>query len=435
MKTTLVLLLVLGVCGKLSRLMALDPAHATGHWRIGFLSTPHTLGIQKNIAGEVIGVHHRQHFSNGMGYIDVSAGGGFSGDVEGPISGTISLGVEGTGTTSIGPVFYFNENADFAVGVLTDEPGWLDLQCMVRAPAGTPAASVLQGRWNMVSIDTPHQLNVDTTGMGIVTNLWPLANFGIFSGYANFDAGGNFSGFMDGAISGTASIGAQGMVTSPGFEAGEVFRLNASHDVMITFHDEGPAGGYRYFLGMVKAPASILTHELRGRWRILSLNTPDRLILQKNMDNHVIGINGENHFEVFQGLLEIDSHGNVTGNFDGPVSATAAAGSNGTISVTSPEGALTCYINASKDVMMAVQTEPGTPGFCEVLLLVRAVMPRVITYYPAPNSIDFCWPDDGSVKLQRSIDLVNWFDVITPNACHTEPVSTGRAFFQLVPVP
>ena len=434
MNTPLALLLALGACGNLTCLVALDPSHAVGHWRIGFLSTPHTLGIQKNLAGEIIGIQHLQHFDNNMGYLDVAAGGSFSGYVDSPVSGTMTLGTDGTGTTGIGPVFYFNENADFAVSVDSSDPGWLDLQCMVRTAAGTPPASALQGHWNIVSIDTPYQLNTDTD-MGIVTNVWPLDSFGVFAGHADFDAVGNFSGVMDGAFSGTATLGPQGAVSSPAFADGEIFRLNASQDVMITFHSEGPVGGFRYFTSMVKAPASMLTHELQGSWRIVSLDTPSQLILQKNASNHVIGIQGESQFNLFQGQLTFDAQGSVTGYFDGPVAATATAGPQGTILLNSAEGSLTFYINASKDVMLSVQTEPGSPGFSEVLVLVRAVVPRVITSHLTANTMEFCWPNDGGVKFQRSTDLLGWLDVTPPTACHSEPLSTGRAFFRLVPAP
>ena len=62
-------------------------------------------------------------------------------------------------------------------------------------------------------------------------------------------------------------------------------------------------------------------------------------------------------------------------------------------------------------------------------------MPRVITLSYAAADMTFCWPDDGAVKLQRSTDLLNWADVVTTNACHTEPLSSGKAFFKLVPGP
>lgn len=434
MKTPPAILLATLVSGMFSPLKAVDPATAEGHWRAGFLSVTHTLGIQKTANGQVTSLLYAQHFDNGLGYLNVGAGGAFTGVFDGPVSGAVSLNTSGEGSFSTGNVYHFNENGDFAMGIETSEPGWRDLQCMVRTPEVTPPLSVLQGRWNMVSIDAPFELTT-ISQMGVVTDVGPLDKFGVFTGQLDFDAAGGFSGNFDGPLSGTASIGAQGAVTSPAFAPGEVFSLNASNDVMFTFHDEGSTGGYRYFIGMVKAPASLMTHELKGRWRIVSIDTPDELIVEKNAENEVIGIQGENHFGAFQGVLDIDENGVVSGHFDGPVSAQASAGPNGEVTISEVEVSTTFHMNASKNVMMAVQTEAGSPGFCELLMMVRGVVPRTISIHDAPAALSFCWPDDGKVKLQRSIDLISWRDVVTPNACHTEPLSSGRAFFQLVPAP
>lgn len=426
------LLYVVGVLGSAG---ILQGAETAGQWRLGFLSIPNTLGIQENGAGAVTALDNQAHFSNGQGHLDLAADGSFTGALESPISGTIQISPAGVGISSLGNVFYFNDNADFAAGVYSDGPGWLDLECMVRPPAVTPELSVLEGRWNLVSIDAPTELTTLTNGMGAVTDVMPLNHFGVFTGHAVFDDLGSFSGSFDGPFSGTVSLGAQGAVTSPDFAPGEVFRLNASSDVMFSFHSEED---YRFFTGMVKAPASLMTHELQGRWHLVSINTPDSLMLEKNVDNEVIGINGENHFEIFSGHLDMTAAGAVSGQFDGPVTGTASAGSNGMVSLQLDDNSLTAYINASKDVMMIVQTEPGPfgqSGYCELIILVRSIVPRVITIDHGNEAVHFKWPDDGQVRLQRSINLMTWDDVVTPGGSYSETLSNISAYFRLAMPP
>lgn len=389
----------------------------------------------KNGAGAVTELAYQSHFSNGQGHLDLAAGGSFTGTLDGPISGNIQLSSAGVGTSSSGNIFYFNDNADFAAGVYSDGPGWLDLECMVRAPTATPALSVFQGRWNLVSIDTPSGISAVANGEGVVTDVSPLSHFGVFTGHADFDDTGVFAGSFDGPFNGTVSIGAQGAVTSPDFAPGEVFRLNASNDVMFSFQSEED---YRFFTGMVKAPVSLMTHELHGRWHLISINTPDQLMVQKNGNNEVIGIDGENHFKIFSGHLDITPDGGLSGQFDGPVSGTASTGANGMVSLSLDDSSLTAYVNSSKDVMMAVQTEPGPSGqsgYCELIILVRSIVPRIITAEHRPNEMYFKWPDDGNARLQRSLDLVTWDNVVSPGSSYSEPLSTAAAYFRLAVAP
>jgi hypothetical protein len=415
---------------------ALDPATTPGRWRVGYLDTPDGLGLQRNASSEVVNVLHRTFFDNGAGYVDVAGDGSFSGVVGTPVSGAMNLSTDGIGTTSTGETFYFNDNGDFATSVSSDSTGWLTLQCMVRAPATIPAGSAVAGRWNVIGMEVPYMLD-QTLVDGIVTNLAPLNGFGQEAGYVDIDAMGGFTGFVGEPVTGTAALGAEGAVTSALFSPGQVFRLNQSTDVMVAFNDEGPGQYYRSFYAMLKAPASLAAHELQGRWNVVAVTTPDALVLNKNTSNRVIDVFGESSFHNDSGYIDVSSTGTITGNVGGPVNATASITGTGVVTVNDSSGPITVYVNAGKDVMMGVTNEPGSPspGLNQVLIMVRATVPRVITLSYAAADMTFCWPDDGAVKLQRSTDLLNWADVVTTNACHTEPLSSGKAFFKLVPGP
>jgi hypothetical protein len=417
-------------------LPALDPATTPGRWRVGYLDTPDGLGIQKNSSNEVVNMLHRTFFDNNTGYVDVAGDGSFSGVVGTPVSGTMSLSSSGIGTTSAGETFFFNDNGDFGASVSSNSPGWLNLQCMVRTPATIPAGSAVAGRWNLIGLEVPYVLE-QTQVDGIVTNLAPLNGFGQEAGYVDIDAMGGFTGYVGGPVVGTAALGSEGAVTSTQFAPGQVFRLNHSADVMVAFHDEGPSQYYRSFYAMLKAPAALAAHELQGRWNVVAATTPDYLILQKNAFGHVIDVYGESSFRTVTGYIDVTSNGTITGNVGGTVNATASIGGNGVVTVNDSSGPMTVYVNSSKDVMMSITHEPGSPapGLNQVLIMVRATVPRLISMAGTTTDATFCWPDDGTIKLQRSTDLIHWQDVITTNACHTEPYSTGKAFFRLVPVP
>lgn len=437
MKSNLIQVLVpLLLAGSVLPTQALDPATTPGRWRVGYLNTPDGLGLQRNASSEVVNVLRRTFFENSAGYVDVAGDGSFSGVVGTPVSGTMNLSTSGIGTTSTGEIFYFNDNGDFAASVSTDSPGWLNLQCMVRAPATIPAGSAVAGRWNVIGMEVPYVLD-QTLVDGVVTNLAPLNGFSQEAGYVDIDAMGGFTGFVSEPVSGTAALGADGAVTSAQFASGQVFRLNQSTDVMVAFNDEGPAHNYRSFYAMLKAPSSLAAHELQGRWNVVAVTTPDALILNKTPTNRVLDVFGESSFENASGYIDVSSTGTITGDVGGPVNATASIAGNGMVTVNDSSGPITMYVNASKDVMMGVTHEPGSPapGLNQVLIMVRATVPRVIITSHSAADMTFCWPDDGTVKLQRSTDLIHWLDVITTNACHTEPLSTGKAFFKLVPGP
>ncbi|MGD0573606.1 MAG: ice-binding family protein [Sedimentisphaerales bacterium] len=223
------------------------------------------------------------------------------------------------------------------------------------------------GSWNMIEFDTPAQISLN----GNV--LQGGDYFDVMEGKLTINANGTCSGNMGGNFKGTYSIGSDGIITTSITNSDgtgtHTFYINAGKDTMTSI--ESDTDGQSILIAQ-RAPSSASASDITGSWNMMEFDTPAQITLDP--DN---GLQGGGDFDVMEGSLTLNANGTCSGNMGGDFTGTYSIGSDGiiTTSVTSSNGTgtFTFYINAGKDTMMSIESDPNDQS----IIIAQRVPPSV----------------------------------------------------------
>ncbi len=261
-------------------------------------------------------------------------------------------------------------------------------------PLQAQTTADLAGSWHGYSFSTPSYLDLIFNGQGLVTDIPQVLSFDYHPNNITVAADGSFTGNK----SGTITIPNAGVVVTsiPGDNESTTFHVTRSNDFMIAVNNSG--GDNQDLIFLLKAPANVTAADVAGNWNIVTFQTPTNIILNRadsGKPGVVTSISAGNQFSIGTGNLSINgANGNVSGALEEPFTGQVQNydSVNGQLNLTiTPSGSsgftIPLYINASKDVMIAAQSELATAGnFQEILIFVRA--PATI---PALGNLKGLW--------------------------------------------
>jgi hypothetical protein len=235
------------------------------------------------------------------------------------------------------------------------------------------------GTWRIINFSMPNRLTVQTDMHRIVTGITEAQHFENSTGTLNVQANGSFSGSVSDPITGTMALGGQGELiinaTSQDGPQTLTFHINRSADFITTC--ETVSEGFSDLILGLRAPATLQTSDLAGQWNATAFQTPHHLVLEKNSSNQVINIRGLGSFGVYGGVMTINTNGSLSGQIENPFTGTIDSAANGLVNVTinGDEGAmpLTLFVNASKDVMVLLDSRyDANDNFQELMIFQKA---------------------------------------------------------------
>lgn len=391
-----------------------------GDWKVASLSVPSILEPVPG-PGDALGdLTNTDRFALAQGDVTVT-GNTFSGDLNGPLDGSISVNPSGEVTlvdqAAAISEFRVNATSDVIVGLETDEPGTLNLQLWVRQPAAVTLDEVA-GDWNIVGLCTPSEL-VKTFSGGELTDLEGGDLFDLFKAPLAISTNGRFTTDIPGEGTVEGSITASGpgsLRASPeGPDAGPPFDLflNASKDVMIATVGEAD---FHELLILLRVPSRTIQHELQGRWNLATYSTPAFIALERNQQDTVIGVTNADAFEATRGLVNVSPEGDAFGRLSGEVVNDASMQPGGLLGqlelqVGSVEPLIAC-LNADANFFVAGESEASSQ---QLIVGVRSIKPFGLeaSLIPFSDSIEVRWVGAPNRRLQEliSTDPVIWDDI------------------------
>lgn len=225
----------------------------------------------------------------------------------------------------------------------------------ILSQVATADAYDLTGTWHVAGFDLPTGITLNKNAQGVVTGLSGGSDsFHVSDGFLTIDAAGAVSGAVEGPITGTATVSADGIVNLALLTPEPVnfsLPMTTKSDLMATSHSEG---GAQELLLLAKAPTDALPADIEGSWWVMEIQTPATLGLKYNGNHELIEINGTNDFKQSKGTVVIDSSGNYNYNTEEDTGA-MSVNSGGIVTITSASLSNPVqhfYLNASKDVMI-----------------------------------------------------------------------------------
>lgn len=443
---------IIGVCGLLVLFSGREisaPAqpvtNAAGLWNYLGFSTPAWLAPQYNLAGAVIEIAGRTRFETRSDSLTVQADGSFTGA---DISGTLSWGDAGQMIATVPgepPVaFALNAAMDFAFVVKVSPEPAHNLELLIKAPA-TLTTNDLVGTWKMATIGTTARLDLEKNTNGVVIDVHGRT-FHSETGTLTMAGDGTFvmvgdetsTGFWQPLTNGLVQVT---ILTAPDPPEIVILNVNASKNVMAVVVPGIP--DYQELDVLVKLPASTTPDQLQGLWLPGGFTTPEELILHRNEQGEVTGIDGCTDFEIYH-LTACVGH---TGGFTMPPTTVGqlTVVSPGTISVTQTNvlgetEARTIWINAGHDVFIGTATSANP----ELLIATRTppltdLAPSMgLMLFPTDTSLELYWASAPNRVLQTSTNLAGWA-TLTNSAGQghrwVDPASFPKRFYRLLQTP
>jgi hypothetical protein len=342
-------------------------ASMVGSWNMIEFDTPAQISLNGNV------LQGGDYFDVMEGKLTINANGTCSGNMGGNFKGTYSIGSDGIITTSITNsdgtgthTFYINAGKDTMTSIESDTDGQSILIAQ-RTPSSVSALDIA-GSWNMMEFDTPAQISLDPDN-----GLQGGGDFDVMEGSLTLNTNGTCSGNMGGDFTGTYSIGSDGIITTSITNSDgtgtHTFYINAGKDTMTSI--ESDTDGQSILIAQ-RAPSSASASDITGSWNMMEFDTPAQITLDP--DN---GLQGGGDFDVMEGSLTLNANGTCSGNMGGDFTGTYSIGSDGiiTTSVTSSNGTgtFTFYINAGKDTMMSIESDPNDQS----IIIAQRVPPSV----------------------------------------------------------
>lgn len=229
----------------------------------------------------------------------------------------------------------------------------------------------LAGVWNGVAFSVPAQLMPQFSG-GLVTNVSGHDAFGANAFDVNTYTNGTFT---NGPVTGTMSIGGQGMLTVyPAGAPAISFRVNDAQDVFagIAANSNNDGTPQNELDVVVRSPATFATNDIVGTWPIVILDTPQQLIqnflptTNASAVSDLLGLDNQSVkysplSQIGNGYMTFNNDGTLSGNagdnFTGNYSLATNGGVNLNVSAGSSPFQMTGYLNASKDVIVALHLD------------------------------------------------------------------------------
>lgn len=242
----------------------------------------------------------------------------------------------------------------------------------------------LAGVWNGVAFSVPAQLMPQFSG-GLVTNVVGHDAFGANTFGVNAYTNGTFT---NGPVTGTMSIGGQGMLTvSPAGAPAISFRVNLAQDVFagITLNANNDGIPQNELDVVVRSPASFDTNDILGTWQIITLDAPKQLIqsflptTNASAVSDLIGLDNQSVTtsplsQPGNGYMTFNNDGTLTGNvgdsFTGNYSLATNGGFNLSINAGAETFAMNGFINVSKDTVVALHDD-SVNNRQEIVLLTK----------------------------------------------------------------
>lgn len=261
--------------------------------------------------------------------------------------------------------------------------------------AGAVELAELAGTWSLNALETPARLRETFYKPALTDEYEVTTPESIRDGaHANETAGFNehvvnvyfpdpflvetssFQIAIDGSLSGSETgnitqINGNRLTVE---DDGETFTVyaNAAGDILKQSSADANVQG---LVILLKQPESLTTSELEGTWSIVSFAAPEDILVDialapiKVQDfyvdiNRVVDTSFAGDFAIFDGTIEINSLGEMTGDVEG----SATAFGPGTVSVDVGDLVLSFVINASKNTMIATLTQDDE---VEYIMLVK----------------------------------------------------------------
>ena len=260
-------------------------------------------------------------------------------------------------------------------------PRWFALLVLSSLNHGIVSAqslSNLAGTWNTILFSTPSALVLDRNQNGQVTNVGGRNNFQVQAGPMTMDGSGH-AVFAGGSAE--VSVGTQGVIQAA-VSTGEhlAFFVNAAQDLMVCAHDGGDHNSHDFNV-FVKAPASLTAADIVGDWSICAMDTPAEIYQTLGGTSGVLqDVGPAQGFGAHVGTMTVAAGGTMSGNLFNPFTGTWALAGGGGVNANIVNGpSLTFYVNSSKDVMIAVDTQVSTTDNQQELLVFAKVPIAVST--------------------------------------------------------
>lgn len=263
---------------------------------------------------------------------------------------------------------------------------YLVISMVALAGLGGQAQSLtnLAGVWNGVAFSVPAQLMPQFFG-SLVTNVSGHDAFGANAFGVTAYSNGTFT---NGPVTGTMTIGGQGMLTVYPADAPPLsFRVNFAQDVFAgiasNFSNDGVPQNELDVV--VRSPASFSTNDILGTWQIIYLDAPKQLIqtflptTNASAVSDLIGLDNQSVTssplsQLGSGYMIFNNDGTLTGNvgdsFTGSYSLATNGGFNLSINAGVDTFAMNGFINVSKDTVVALHDD-SVNNRQEIVLLTK----------------------------------------------------------------
>ncbi len=222
---------------------AIAPAELAGWWNMQGFQTPAQLVLEKNSSNRVVNIQGLGQFQTMAGAMSLLANGTFSGNMEGPFTGTVTSATNGAINITVqdqsstnARTLFVNAGKDLMVlveGAFSPNDNYQDVLIFSKAPARL-ATSEAAGPWRVITYDAP-QLTPISNPNGLVVDLNGRDGFGAYANPLVIGSDGYFWVQGD-AGQGVFSAGANGLLTASVQDAADLLALpfyaNAAKNIM-----------------------------------------------------------------------------------------------------------------------------------------------------------------------------------------------------------
>jgi hypothetical protein len=300
------------------------------------------------------------------------------------------------------------------------------LLLFVAVPASAQLATNLAGISRSVLFSMPSSLPISGAPEDAAINIELADNFEVRSGQVTVSSAGMFTHTGEEVSTGELSWAAQGLVSAKS-GTNPVVNLHIN-EALDTLTSASSGEGFCDLELILRTPTEVQSGEfLNTSWSLLSFSTPARLFSRYYTNGWVYELDGRDEFGITTGTMTIDATGKVTGNMEGPFSATTSYEGNGQVNLSISSGGgsfvLPLFINASKDVMAGTMRQISEEENVQELIL-GLKAPSSITLadfagiwrvcsFQSPRALEFVnqpaskWRDiEGMDEFEASTDCI-----------------------------
>lgn len=450
------LLLAILTLASASNALAVNGSPLAGTWRVILFSTPSSVTFSRNAQSRITGINQGSTFEYGSGRITIDSVGNltgtFSSNGESPesLTGTAIITSQGKVTVAITgdeeEALVANVNAAYDFMVSCRSLGDVhDAMFFLKEPAAVNSND-LQGNWGGFGFETPSEIKSLPVSQP-ATSVTGLDKFGLFSANLTVNGSGGFSGFLDGAFTGSYSSYSSGVLSltvDPDDEGPfiQTFFINASKTVMmqIIHHDDFVSNELIVFVRQPTVTPD--AGDMIGHWNLGFLATPSVMTPVMN-SGFVTDLNGKNNFEVAAEKMTFGTGGNFTAKFvEGPKTGTTTGfGTDGNVEIFILQDLETANVklNSTGDIFYTTFDDSSNHQF--VFALKSPPYSGIseesgLVFFYDGSQFKIYWAASPGRFLQESTDLVTWTTVSdTLGAGSYTPGVAGNKYYRVVNSP